>query len=173
MMGFPKGAVCEFFAGPHGLKTAHCRPGNQQVQRRAINVLSKTMLKHATTNVHKMPVDEMFQSFALSSYRHRLTIWITQSPLSHRASNWSTALAQCHLVLTEHVTPGLHAPGGGATSEARKRADWPCHTIKSQSTMLSCTPHCRWRLHKSNCFSAQSSPKMFIHEKDVAKSRKR
>jgi len=72
MMGFPKGAVCEFFAGPRGQKQHMLR--NQQVQRKATNILSKTMLKHASTNVHKMPVDEMFPSFALSSYRHGLRI---------------------------------------------------------------------------------------------------
>jgi len=39
---------------------------------------------------------------------------------------------------TEGVTQGLkfHLPGGGATSEARKRGHWLCHTTKSPPACL-------------------------------------
>jgi len=38
------------------------------------------------------------------------------------------------------VSHWLYMHQGGAMSEARKRADWLCHTIKSPFIMLCCTP---------------------------------
>jgi len=114
--GSQRGQFVNFFAGPH------CVQNNTfgvicQVQHGDKNVSSTSMLQHACRKPHQKSVQKMFLT-ALSVLKDTEFIFDRK----HK----SCFGTQCFRCIFQ----------GGATSEARKQANWPCHTRCAPS----CTP---------------------------------
>jgi len=151
--GFAKGAVVQKNGRPSLRKNSTCC-AIQDVQRRSKNVLSKTMLKHASANVHNVAAKKTFSNLNQLHLRHDEKRHCAQRRMSHRDQS-----------STFH---------GGVTSEGRKRADCPCDTTKSPPAGQAAPLHhfrttvrgdlqrgqlCKM---KSNCCRAQQSISNFL-----------
>jgi len=125
--GICKGASMCFLVGPCHVKNSTQHADNlTSSQHRAKNVSSKTMWKHASTNVHEIVASLTF----LASW------WF----------NFLQTEMENLIHSTPNVTRGLHGPGGPATTEARKRADLvvphqKCTTQHAQLHPSLPTPH--------------------------------
>jgi len=103
--GFAKGAVVQKNCRPSPCRKQHTL-GDLKSSARSQKCLIKN---HVKTCQHKCA--QKCSSMGVSSqWFNFLQTWIEN--LNH---------------LSSHVTLGLHSPGGGETSEARKRADLPPH----------------------------------------------
>lgn len=128
-----------FLADLHCVKTAHAAVSNwtssTESQKCCIQIHVKTCQHKCTRNWSTTDISNKCFQFSCTWKE----IWVCLS--KDVAPGFK--LKQCACKMSPlNVTPGLHGPGrGGVTHEARKRADWPCDTMWSPSSMmLWCTP---------------------------------
>jgi len=73
-MRFSKGASCTFFSGPCYTKS-NMFGFIGEVQHGVKNITSQTMLKHGSTESHKIAVEKTIPTCAFSSHSCRMSIW--------------------------------------------------------------------------------------------------
>jgi len=82
---FAKGVLLHFFGRPslreNGAHWTVC-----QVQQRAENVTSKTMLNYTSTKLHKIAVEKKFSDLTQLNWRHGEKRKLAQHNMSHRVS---------------------------------------------------------------------------------------